>query len=144
MADFLPHPCLDAAATRQRHAVRPDRSGCVAHHGAGTLTITNRGSPGHSTGFSAKRFISWGSVQCDSCHGARSEMIQLLGTLWPEVKWSRFRSGRPARVLARVQAERPIRVTTLLRVVAPAPHHRIYKRTGRGAVGGEVVVVPEE
>ena len=33
-ADILPHLHLDAAATRQRHAVRPDYSGRVAHHGA--------------------------------------------------------------------------------------------------------------
>ena len=53
-ADILPHLHLDAAATRQSHAVRPDRSDHVAHHGAGTLTRAGRRSPGHSTGFGAK------------------------------------------------------------------------------------------
>jgi len=57
-ADILPHLRLDAATTRQRHAAQPDRSGGMAHHGAGTLTSANRGSPGHGTGFGARRFHS--------------------------------------------------------------------------------------
>ena len=141
--DILLHLHLNAAATRQRHAVRPDCSGRVAHHGASPLTSANRRSPGHGTGFGARQFMSRGSVQGYSCRGARSETIPQLGTIWLEVKWSRFRSWQPARVLAGAQPERPIRVTTSLRVVASAAHHRIYKRTGRGAVRGVIVVVPE-
>ena len=72
-------------------------------------------------------------MQGNSCHGARSETIPQLGTIWQEVKWSRFRSWQPVRVLAGAQPECPIRVTTLLQVVAPAAHHRVYKRMGRRA-----------
>ena len=121
MADILPHLRLDEAATRQRHAVWPNRSGHVAHHGAGTLTSANHGSSGHGTGFGAKRFISRGSVQGDSCHSALSETIPQLGTIWPEVKWSCFRSWQPARVLARAQPERQIWVTTHLFGSSPPP-----------------------
>ena len=62
-----------------RLAVRLDRSGRMAHHGAGTLTSANRGSPGHGTEFGARRFISRGSVQGDSYQGVRCKAIHITG-----------------------------------------------------------------
>jgi len=77
---------------------------------------------------------AWGLVQGVLCHGVRSETIPQLGIILPDVKCSRFWPSPLGRVLAGAQPERLIRVTTPLRVVAPAPHHRVYKSTGRGAV----------
>ena len=73
----------------------------------------------------------------DSCHCARSETIPQLGTVWPEEKWSHFRSWRPVRVLAGAQPDRPIRMTTPLWVVTPA------RTTGsiKGWVAEPLVVV---
>ena len=125
-------PPSSEAAIRQRRAERPDRSGCVVHHGAGTVTSANRGSPGHGPGdpckaihvaeFGAGRFISWGSEREGSAawnHLARSEV-------------EHFRSWRLARVLAGAQPERPIRVTTHHFGSSPPP------RT-TGSIKGRVV-----
>ena len=76
-------------------------------------------------------------------------MIPQLGTIWLEVKWSRFRLWRSARVLAGAQQEPPIRVTTHLFGSLPLPH---ITRSIKGWVAGRwegsrrhsrVVVVPE-
>ena len=147
------------AAIRQKCAVRPDRSGHVAHHAGGTLTSANRRSLGHGPGdqckaihvveFGAGRFISWGSERDDS-----TAWNHLTGS---EVEPLPVMAGSPC------AGRGPTRAPdsgddTSLRVIAPAPHHWIYKRTGRGAVEKEshrrscssflvcrsrVVVVPE-
>ena len=128
--DILPHLRLDAAATRQKHAVRRDRSGHVVHHGAGTLPVPAVG----------RRDTAQSSLQSDSYHGVRCRAIRVtvLGvrrfrSLESSCrKWSGAASGPCA-------GRGPTRAPnsgddTSLRVVAPAPHHRIYKRMGRGAV----------
>ena len=68
-------------------------------------------------------------------------MIPQLGTIWPEVKWSRFWPSRLDRVLAEAQPEHPIRVTTPLRVITPAC--TIGSIKGRVA-GLSVVVFPAQ
>ena len=79
---------------------------------------------------SGRRDTARGSVQCNSYHGIRSETIPQLETILPEVEWSRFRPSRPGHAVAGAQPECQIQVTTPLRVVAPAPHHGVYKRMG--------------
>ena len=104
--------------------MRSDRSGHVVHHGAGTLTSANRGLPGHGMEFGARQFMSWCSERDNSAarnHLAGSEVEPL-----------------PVMVAGLCAGWGPTRAPdsgddTSLRVVASAPHHRIYKRTGREA-----------
>ena len=97
------------------------------------MTSTSRGSPGHARS----------SLEGNLCHGARSETTPQLGTIWPEVKWSRFRSWQPASVLAGAQPERPIWVTTH-RFRSSPPPHTTGSRKGRiaGRWRRRVIVVP--
>ena len=111
MADILPHLRLDAAATRQRHAVRPDRLGRVAPHGAGTLTSANRGSLGYGTGFGAKRFISRCLERDDSAawnHLAGSE-VELLPVMAasPYAGWGPTRAPDSGYDIASGRRSRP-------------------------------------
>ena len=61
---------------------------------------------------SARQFMSRSSVQGDSYHVSRSETIQQLGVILPEVMWSRFWPSQPSHAEVRAQLERLIRVTT--------------------------------
>ena len=137
-ADHRGHGCLSRttnvltsppgeAAARQRRTVR------LGPHGLQTssaLTGADRRLPWMAREFGARRFLS--SVQ--------SETIPQLGTIWPEVEWSRFRPSRLGRVLSGAQPEHPIRVTTPLRVVTPA------HTTGsiKGRVAGLSVIFPAQ
>ena len=69
---FLASPASEAAF-RQRFVRGPDRSGCVAHHGAGTLTNAGRGAPGQACGTDATlgRLSGYGlGVLCKAIHDA--------------------------------------------------------------------------
>jgi len=59
-------------------------------------------------------------VQGDSYHGVRSETIPQLGTILPEVEWSRFRPSWLGHSVAGAPTRAPdLGDDTLLRVVAP-------------------------
>ena len=156
-----PAPLLDAAAARQRLAVWTDRSGRVAHHGAGTVTSANLGSPGQGTRFSARRFISRSSVQGDSYHGIRCKAIHITGfgarrfiswglgrddsTAWSHLAGSGV-EPLPVMMAGACAGWGPTRAPdsgddTSLRVVAPTPHHGVYKRTGRGGDGVSFLLI---
>ena len=79
----------------------------------------------HGTGFGARRFMSRCSERDDS-------------TAWDHLAGSEV-EPLPVMAAGPCAGRGPTRApdssdNTSLRVVAPAPHHRIYKRTGRGAV----------
>ena len=113
-------------------AVWRDHSGRVVHHGAGTLTSANCRSPGHGTGFGARRFMSRCSERDDSAawnHLAGSEVEPL-----PVMVGSPCAGRGPTRAP-------DLGDDTSLRVIAAAPHHRIYKRMGCRAEKRGVVLV---
>ena len=85
-------PC---GAPRSRHIDQHQPRVAGTRHGVRCKAI-------HITEFGVRRFISWG----------RSEMIAQLGTILPEVEWSRFRPSRRGRAVARAQPECQILVTT--------------------------------
>ena len=107
-------------APRSRHIDRRHPRVAGAWHGVRCKAI-------HITGFGAGRFVSWCSDRDDCAAwnhlvGSKVEPLPVMAT-GPCAGWG------PTRVPDSGD-------DTSLQVIAPAPHHRIYKRTGRGAVGG--------
>ena len=106
---------MSPADGRHPHAPLPRCSCCQAEACCAAGSLGPHGAP-------QSRYIdqcqlrvtrAWHGVLCKAIHimGFGGRLLH-LGTSWPELKWSCFRSWQPARVLAVAQPERLIRVTT--------------------------------